>query len=82
MLMLTVRHGLAHKQYGRSLKALFKYFDDHGYTKEYFQTFIQVCHGVSVGVHHFKLNSSLFQSHLVMIFGECEGGDGVWQCTF
>jgi hypothetical protein len=42
MQMLTVRHGLVHQQYGRSLKALLAYFDENGYTKEYFTVYKDV----------------------------------------
>lgn len=42
MLMLTVRHGLAHAHYGRVLKALLAYFDENGYTKEYFDIYSNV----------------------------------------
>ena len=40
--MLTVRHGMVHKHYGRSLKALMKYQDDIGSSKAYDDIFIQV----------------------------------------
>jgi len=42
MLLFTVQHGIVHNQYGRSLKALLKYFDDNGYNKKNYQLFLNL----------------------------------------
>ena len=42
MLMVTVRHGMVHKQYGRSIKALTKYFELNGPSKALYEVYIQL----------------------------------------
>ncbi|XP_057301280.1 tripeptidyl-peptidase 2-like isoform X1 [Hydractinia symbiolongicarpus] len=50
MLMMTVRHGMVHKHYGRALKALLKYFEENGTTKAYYDVYLQLVE--SCGCHH------------------------------
>lgn len=42
MNMLTVRHGMVHRHYGRALSALLAYFEESGYSKEYYAVLIEV----------------------------------------
>lgn len=55
MLMMTVRHGMVHKHYGRALKALLKYFEENGTTKAYHDVYSQVC--ISVKPNHLTTHS-------------------------
>jgi len=42
MLMVVVRHGMVHEQYGRAIKALTKYFELNGATKALYEVYIEL----------------------------------------